>query len=55
MRRLRHAGILTWEFGRYARVGRAWWLFLILPVIALAVFSVGAAQVAVPYTVYTLF
>lgn len=55
MLRLRHSLRLLGEFGHYARANRAWWLLLVVPVLALALLATTATQVAVPYTVYTLF
>lgn len=52
---MRHALRLAGDFGHYARVNRAWWLLLIVPLVALAMAAVGTTQVVVPYTVYTLF
>lgn len=39
----------------YARVNRAWWLLMVIPLLVLAVSAVSATHVVVPYTVYTLF
>lgn len=55
MLRLRHSLRLALEFGSYARVNRAWWLLLVIPVLALGLAAVSATHVVVPYTVYTLF
>lgn len=55
MLRLRHSLRLAGDFVNYARVNRAWWVLLILPLIALALMAVGTTHVVVPYTVYTLF
>lgn len=53
--RLRHSFRLVGEFFAFARVNRAWWLLLVLPVIAVGLVAVSATQAVVPYTVYTLF
>lgn len=55
MLRLRHSLRLVGEFGSYARVNRAWWLLMLVPVVVIGLLAIGTAQVAVPYTIYTLF
>jgi len=53
--RLRHSLRLVGEFGAYARVNRAWWLLMLVPLIVLGLLAIGTTQVVVPYTIYTLF
>ena len=55
MLRLRHSLRLVGEFGSYARVNRAWWLLMLVPVIVIGLLAIGTSQVVVPYTIYTLF
>jgi capsular polysaccharide biosynthesis protein len=43
------------ELVMFARLNRAWWLLLIIPLLVVAVSAVSATHVIVPYTVYTLF
>lgn len=55
MLRLRHSLRLVADFGAYARLNRAWWLLLLVPVIVLGLLAIGTTQAVVPYTIYTLF
>lgn len=55
MLRVIHGVLLIGQFGRAARLTRAWWLLLILPLIVVALALVGTAKVVVPYAVYTVF
>ena len=50
-----HSARLVTELVRYAVSNRLWWLLLLVPFMALGALLVGTAEVAVPYTVYTLF
>lgn len=51
----RHAVRLVGDVAAFAGINRAWWLLLVLPIVVLAVASIGSATVVVPYTVYTFF
>lgn len=53
--RLRYSLRLASDITSYARVYRAWWLLVVVPLIAMALLAVSTTQVVVPYTVYTLF
>lgn len=55
MLRLRHSALLVWQVAGYARLNRAWWLLLLLPLALLVLAVTATTQVVVPYTVYTVF
>ena len=55
MLRIRHAARLGRDVIALAAVNRAWWVVPAVLILVLVALTVVATQVALPYSVYTLF
>ncbi|MEZ5322017.1 MAG: hypothetical protein R2698_08095 [Microthrixaceae bacterium] len=55
MLRVRHALWLLGEVAYFAKLNRAWWMLLVIPLVAVGLLVVATTHTVLPYTVYTLF